>query len=569
MRVYSPLDDIYSLGELVERMVQNLALLILTVAFRVAASFQPLQSSSLSWASSSLSSSWANSRWHRHTPASRNIHHHRRINILFANFGIASEDEAEEVINGEASVQDTGSSASVDTSYTPSRLTGFSAEGRPRPYNNNNAEINAEETSSTVATDIEVPSLPSTSSVTTELRFTSPNTALPIDIQTPYNALNVEDFGLIPLVIIGISLSLALGIYFKQMNNDTDKGVEKQQQGSNFLDESKSLLTKIKDAGTAGAISYALWEAAFWGLSVPICLFSYRQVTGHWPSWQDGEDVRKVGLEAFAFVNIARLAVPIRIGLALSTIPWVEQNIVNLFNKGLDEVNPNEDLDVEIEEDKVQQFLQRYDSADNNIQTMQTQRVIRTSDGMSVVVPWQPIVTESSMIVRYDQSVGNRDDDEEINADDWNDSSFGEYCEPGKVNGDCAESIRGYLDSLASTSAIATPGEVKAIVGYLDSLSSNVSQNYNRRKGFVNYLDALSSGYISPPSSATIVANYLDALSGVATITSTTFAGQQESGPVSSRINEVEERLNRIESSITRLPDDIIRLLVEGRSPDI
>ena len=85
----------------------------------------------------------------------------------------------------------------------------------------------------------------------------------------------------------------------------------------------------------------------------------------------------------------------------------------------------------------------------------------------------------------------------------------------------------------------------------------------------MNYLDALSSGYISPPSSATIVANYLDALSGVATIASTTSAGQLESGPVSSRINEVEERLNRIESSITRLPDDIIRLLVDGRSPDI
>ena len=167
----------------------------------------------------------------------------------------------------------------------------------------------------------------------------------------------------------------------------------------------------IRNAGTVGATSYALWEAAFWELSVPICLFSYREVTGHWPNWQDGEDVRKVGLEAFAFVNIARLAVPIRIGFALSTIPWVEQNIVNRFNKSLDEVNPNEDLDVESEKAKVQQFLQRYDSADNNIQTM------RTSDGMSVVVPWQPIVTESSMIVRYDQSFGNRDDDEEINAE--------------------------------------------------------------------------------------------------------------------------------------------------------
>jgi hypothetical protein len=522
----------------------NQALLIITVTFRVANSFQLPQSSS------SSSSSWANSRWHRHaTPASRNIHHQRsRINILFANFGIASEDD-----EAEAVIKDTVSSASVDT-YTPSRLSGFSADGRPRPYNNNNEESNAEETSSTATSKIEVPSPSSTSSVTT---VTSPNTALPIDIQSPYNALNVEDFGLIPLVIIGISLSLALGIYFKQMtNNDNDKRVQKQQQGgSNLLDESKSLLTKIKNAGTAGAISYALWEAVFWGLSIPICLFSYRQVTGHWPNWQDGEDVRKVGLEAFAFVNIARLAVPIRIGLALSTIPWVEQNIVNRFNRSLVEVDPNKDADMEFEEAKVDQSLQQYDSADNSTQTMQTQRVIRTSDGMSVVVPWQPIVTESSMIVRYDQSVGNRDD-EEINADDWYDGSFGEYCEPGKVNEDCAESIQGYLDSLASTSAIATDREVKAIVGYLDSLSSNESQNNSTRTGFVNYLDALSSGYISPPSSATTVANYLDALSGVTPMAAPTSVGQLESGLVSSRIKEVEERLNQIESSITRLPDE-------------
>jgi hypothetical protein len=113
------------------------------------------------------------------------------------------------------------------------------------------------------------------------------------------------------------------------------------------------------------------------------------------------------------------------------------------------------------------------------------------------------------------------------------------------------------LDSLASTSAIATDGEVKAIVGYLDSLSSNVSQNNSTRKGFVNYLDAISSGYISPPSSATTVANYLDALSGVAPMAAPTSVGQLESGLLSSRIKEVEERLNRIESSITRLPDDI------------
>ena len=41
----------------------------------------------------------------------------------------------------------------------------------------------------------------------------------------------------------------------------------------------------------------------------------------------------KLGAEAFAFVNFARFAVPLRIGLALSTTPWIQENIVDKFLK--------------------------------------------------------------------------------------------------------------------------------------------------------------------------------------------------------------------------------------------
>ena len=41
----------------------------------------------------------------------------------------------------------------------------------------------------------------------------------------------------------------------------------------------------------------------------------------------------KLGAEAFAFVNVARFAVPLRIGLALGTTPWVQSNIVDKFQK--------------------------------------------------------------------------------------------------------------------------------------------------------------------------------------------------------------------------------------------
>jgi len=97
-------------------------------------------------------------------------------------------------------------------------------------------------------------------------------------------------------------------------------------------DEVKQLLQQVKDAGVSGAISYALWELAFWALSVPVCLVAYQQVTGHWPDFSSSEDWKQLGTEGFVFVNVARFAVPVRIGLALSTVPWVQANLVERFS---------------------------------------------------------------------------------------------------------------------------------------------------------------------------------------------------------------------------------------------
>lgn len=91
----------------------------------------------------------------------------------------------------------------------------------------------------------------------------------------------------------------------------------------------KALLQQVKDAGIAGAVSYAGWELAFWAASVPVCLAAYYAVTSHLPDLSDAEDRAKLGAEAFAFVNVARFAVPLRIGLALSTVPWVKRNIID------------------------------------------------------------------------------------------------------------------------------------------------------------------------------------------------------------------------------------------------
>jgi hypothetical protein len=93
----------------------------------------------------------------------------------------------------------------------------------------------------------------------------------------------------------------------------------------------KKLFAQIKDAGVAGSISLFLWEGAFWAISIPVAIVGYTKVTGHWPDLSDPEDLSQVGAEAFAFANLARLALPVRIGLAISTTPWVQTNIVDKY----------------------------------------------------------------------------------------------------------------------------------------------------------------------------------------------------------------------------------------------
>ena len=81
----------------------------------------------------------------------------------------------------------------------------------------------------------------------------------------------------------------------------------------------------------AGALSYGLWEGAFWTIGGTGAIFAYYHAFGHWPDFSNKEDVEKLGAEVFAFVNVARFIVPLRIGLAVGTAPWVDVNIVQRF----------------------------------------------------------------------------------------------------------------------------------------------------------------------------------------------------------------------------------------------
>jgi len=116
-----------------------------------------------------------------------------------------------------------------------------------------------------------------------------------------------------------------------------DGAATRLSAGQDSESEAKKLLQQVKDAGVAGAISYAAWELAFWSFSVPVALFAYFELMGHLPDMANADDQAKLGAEAFAFVNLARLAVPLRIGLALGTTPWVQTNIVERFAQSPEE----------------------------------------------------------------------------------------------------------------------------------------------------------------------------------------------------------------------------------------
>lgn len=90
-------------------------------------------------------------------------------------------------------------------------------------------------------------------------------------------------------------------------------------------------MTKIKSAGKAGIVSYALTELSFWVISVPLAVVSVAATTGELPDLSTPEGKAKVGVYSVGFLTIARAVVPVRIALALALTPWVDDNIMSKF----------------------------------------------------------------------------------------------------------------------------------------------------------------------------------------------------------------------------------------------
>lgn len=155
-----------------------------------------------------------------------------------------------------------------------------------------------------------------------------------------------------------------------------------------------------------------------------------------------------------------------------------------------------------------------------------------------------------------------------------------EYCEAGEITTPCTESIKGYLEDIAATGAVATSGETTAIVGYINSLGN--AEDYDNTPGaaaaaFAGYLDALSAGSAPPPSSAKAVKNYLDTLNGTvaARASATVVANQLQRLPAhrpatapepsasefNTRLDGVEGRIADLETKVQQIPDQVFQKL--------
>ena len=74
-----------------------------------------------------------------------------------------------------------------------------------------------------------------------------------------------------------------------------DPPTTQQKENKVLPEDMKDLMKKIKDAGTAGIVSFGLVQLGFWSVSVIIVLFGYVKMTGHLPDLSDQEEVNKLG----------------------------------------------------------------------------------------------------------------------------------------------------------------------------------------------------------------------------------------------------------------------------------
>mmetsp|Transcript_38157 Transcript_38157/g.119790 ORF Transcript_38157/g.119790 Transcript_38157/m.119790 type:complete len:555 (-) Transcript_38157:4-1668(-) len=123
-------------------------------------------------------------------------------------------------------------------------------------------------------------------------------------------------------LVFGPPIALAYGMY----KNSPDLQAGGDGEEGEVID-----MNAIKKYGVAGTLSYVLTELAFWALAIPAASFSFMKTAGHFPDFTDNTDRVTVLGFVFAASNVARAALPLRLGAAFAVAPWVDENIVKRF----------------------------------------------------------------------------------------------------------------------------------------------------------------------------------------------------------------------------------------------
>jgi hypothetical protein len=134
-------------------------------------------------------------------------------------------------------------------------------------------------------------------------------------------------------------------------------------------------------------------------------------------------------------------------------------------------------------------------------------------------------------------------------------SDVRKYCDAGKVNNDCTDTITGFLGEVSTSNNGMEPSAEQqetatAVLSYLDSLSGlsvgGGDASSETVVAFSSYLNGLSTGEIDAPTSPQSVASYLGSLDDS-----------------SRRLSTIESKVDALESSVDRLPDQVSDRLLQ------
>ena len=125
-------------------------------------------------------------------------------------------------------------------------------------------------------------------------------------------------------MILGIPAVVAAGYYGQSPDLQETTGLEWGGEG----DGKKLEFADVKKYGVAGTVAYVITELAFWIVAFPVAAYALYNTSGHWPDFSNDSDKAAVLGFIFAGANVARLAVPVRLGAALALAPWVDENLL-------------------------------------------------------------------------------------------------------------------------------------------------------------------------------------------------------------------------------------------------